>query len=255
MSARPLPESKSVDRAAFDHYLRTGERFTNEEWLTRECKFNPYHDEVGRFTSSPGVTVSYGDQAARMTAMRRADEWLRGSTGRPDPSPPKPAANAPPSANAPRPARQAATSPRTSNRAAPISPPVKNLLAQMTLREVDELQTRILNHPANTLDASPVGKYQIVRQTLRDLKVKLRLSDNMIFDSNLQDMLGMAELRSAGLQNYMDGKISASDFQFKIAKKWASVADPRTGRPRLSRQHLGTTTAQIAPLIQALRRR
>lgn len=54
-------EHKSIHRRVFDHYLRTGERLTNQEWLSRrETKFNPYHDERGRFTSPPGVTVSWG---------------------------------------------------------------------------------------------------------------------------------------------------------------------------------------------------
>lgn len=58
-NSRPLPAS--VHQRAFGHYLRTGERLTNGEWLSRyERKFNPYHDELGRFTSPPGVTVSWG---------------------------------------------------------------------------------------------------------------------------------------------------------------------------------------------------
>ena len=61
MAIRRLSDHKSVHQLAFDHYLRTGERLTSREWLARfERKFNPYHDEIGRFTSPPGVTVSYG---------------------------------------------------------------------------------------------------------------------------------------------------------------------------------------------------
>ncbi len=49
-------ERKSADRLAFEHYLRTGERLTAEEWTSRvECKFNPYHDpRNGQFTFAPG---------------------------------------------------------------------------------------------------------------------------------------------------------------------------------------------------------
>lgn len=50
-----------VHRQAFRHYLRTGHRLTNAEWrASQEQKFNPYHDARGRFTSPPGVTVSWG---------------------------------------------------------------------------------------------------------------------------------------------------------------------------------------------------
>lgn len=58
-----IDDRNSLDahRQAFTHYLRTGQRLTNEEWIARqERKFNPYHDERGRFTSPPGVTVSWG---------------------------------------------------------------------------------------------------------------------------------------------------------------------------------------------------
>lgn len=279
MSARALPELKSANRAAFDHYLRTGERLTSEEWLGRqEAKFNPYHDEFGRFTTATGAVGPQGE-AGFTTAVEKVREWFGAAPKKPAPAKPK---------SSPVPV------PTQVSRAAPVSPPIKNLLTQivrgegvsddvarrhgytssydvpfnygryarqakpltqMTLREIDQLQTRILNHPDNTHKASPVGRYQIVRKTLRELKAELRLGDDMIFDANLQDRLGMAELHRAGLQKYQEGKISASEFQLGIAKKWASVANPSTGRTRLPRQHLGTTTAQIAPFIQAIPRR
>lgn len=278
MSARTSPELKSANRAAFDHYLRTGERLTSEEWFGRqEAKLNPYHDELGRFTTATGAVGPQGE-ARFTTAVDRVREWF--GAGPKKPAPPKPKSSQ-------------ASAPTQVSRTAPVSPPVKNLLnqitngegvgddvarqhgylssydvpfnygrfaqqtkplTQMTLREIDELQTRILNHPENTLNASPVGRYQIVRSTLRDLKTRLRLNDNMIFDQNLQDRLGMARLEQAGLKDYVDGKISEQAFQRKLAGGWAFVADPATGRVRQG-QHLGTTTAQIIPLIRALRKK
>ena len=67
MSAALLPESKSVHRLAFEHYLRTGERLTSRQWRARhEQKFNPYHDQRGRFTTVNGATspVWHPDVAA-----------------------------------------------------------------------------------------------------------------------------------------------------------------------------------------------
>lgn len=62
MSLSPLIQNKSLHRLVFDHYLRTGEQLTEQEWLARQqSKFNPYHDELGRFSSPPGVTVSWGN--------------------------------------------------------------------------------------------------------------------------------------------------------------------------------------------------
>jgi hypothetical protein len=50
-----LPHTrKSPERAAFEHYLRFGKALTPDEWSARiERKFNPYHDERGRFTFGP----------------------------------------------------------------------------------------------------------------------------------------------------------------------------------------------------------
>ncbi|AEG49830.1 hypothetical protein Sphch_2169 [Sphingobium chlorophenolicum L-1] len=49
-------EKKSVERLAFEDYLRTGRRLSPQAWKQGiECKFNPYHDpRNGRFTFAPG---------------------------------------------------------------------------------------------------------------------------------------------------------------------------------------------------------
>ncbi|MBV1691609.1 hypothetical protein KRR38_29025 [Novosphingobium sp. G106] len=55
MADPELFERKSADRLAFEHYLRTGQRLTIAEWRRHiERKFNPYHDERGRFTFATG---------------------------------------------------------------------------------------------------------------------------------------------------------------------------------------------------------
>lgn len=50
------PETKSAERRAFEHYLRTGRRLAPPaSALAPERKFNPYHDpRNGRFTFAPG---------------------------------------------------------------------------------------------------------------------------------------------------------------------------------------------------------
>jgi hypothetical protein len=56
----PLTGSKSAERLAFEHYLRTGQRLSAEAWSEKfEHKFNPYHDpRDGRFTFAPGGPLS-----------------------------------------------------------------------------------------------------------------------------------------------------------------------------------------------------
>lgn len=68
MASQPSSEQKFANRLAFDHYLRTGEQLTTAQWLERiEKKFNPNHDELGRFTSAFGAVVpGQGSEVARM---------------------------------------------------------------------------------------------------------------------------------------------------------------------------------------------
>lgn len=71
-------DPKSPERAAFEHYLRSGEVLTPDEWVLRfERKFNPNHDERGRFTFAIGA-VGLGQGSA---GNRRAPS-LRPSAGR-----------------------------------------------------------------------------------------------------------------------------------------------------------------------------
>ena len=43
-------------------------------------------------------------------------------------------------------------------------------LTKMTLKQIDNLQTKMLKHPKNYMNSSAVGRYQIVRTTLRSIK-------------------------------------------------------------------------------------
>lgn len=126
-----LPERKSVHELAFEHYLRTGERLTNmtnTEWLARyEARFNPYHDEIGRFTSPPGASVSWWSHAPRLAA--------RPPAGRSRPGQPQardPARRAVIAEGGLRAAQQAMdTMRRAQIRAAPVRPPLTALLSHI----------------------------------------------------------------------------------------------------------------------------
>jgi len=68
MSRLPA-ERKSANLLAFEHYLRTGERLTADEFVRRhQVKFNPYHDELGRFTWAPGNGPGGAGLASRPAA-------------------------------------------------------------------------------------------------------------------------------------------------------------------------------------------
>lgn len=96
-------------------------------------------------------------------------------------------------------------------------------LESMTLDQIDQLQTRMLSHPDNKWDSSAVGRYQIIRTTLRDLRRDLGLSGDEKFDRRMQDQLGMALLEKRGLSAWQAGRMSDAEFINSLAKEWASL--------------------------------
>lgn len=95
-------------------------------------------------------------------------------------------------------------------------------LTMMTLKEVLELQKKMLADPNNTKNSSAVGRYQITSQTLRDFMGQLGLSSDTIFDKATQDRIAQAIIRSTGgdadkLRGRWAGLNKASDSQIKMA--------------------------------------
>lgn len=95
-------------------------------------------------------------------------------------------------------------------------------LTMMTLREVMELQKKMLAHPDNTFNSSAVGRYQITRQTLQDFMGRMGLAEDTIFTPELQDRIANEIIRTTGgsiekLRGRWEGLQSASDEQISTA--------------------------------------
>ena len=77
-------------------------------------------------------------------------------------------------------------------------------LTGKTLDEIDALQTGMLSNPENRrkygngLGSSAIGRYQIVRKTLRGLRKKLRLGGDELYDQKMQDRLAAELARARG---------------------------------------------------------
>jgi len=118
-------------------------------------------------------------------------------------------------------------------------------LTEMTIGEVKQLQHQMLSNQAgNKLQSSAVGKYQLIRATLVEQQKELGLSDDIKFDAATQELFGLSLLEKRGYREWTEGKISDYQFQKNLAKEWASVADPDTGKSHYG-QGVGTTDAQI----------
>lgn len=124
-------------------------------------------------------------------------------------------------------------------------------LSQMTVREVKRLQADMLRNPNNKMNSSAVGKYQIVGTTLRSLQQDMGFKDDDLFDSKMQDSMATQLLKRRGLDQYKTGSLSSTDFQGRLSKEWASVANPNTGASYYG-QATGSSTSAMQAAITGL---
>lgn len=83
-------------------------------------------------------------------------------------------------------------------------------LTGKTLDEIDQIQSGMLKHPNNRWNSSAIGRYQIVRKTLRGLRRQLGLTGAEKYDEAMQDRLATALMvqrgrNPAGLRNEWEG--------------------------------------------------
>lgn len=123
-------------------------------------------------------------------------------------------------------------------------------LTRMSLDDVDALQTEMLKHPNNKFNSSALGRYQIIRTTLRSLKDELGLDGSETFTPELQDRLAQALLERRGLSRYKSGEISSKQFLNNLAKEWASLPKSN-GRGAYAGQRAATDTSSVLNALQA----
>jgi|TARA_R100001463_G_scaffold48610_4_gene97899 hypothetical protein len=111
------------------------------------------------------------------------------------------------------------------------------------------------------IGTSASGKYQITRDTLfgkggtannpkaGSIAKELGFDADTFFDADTQEKIGLALLNRRGYQDFLDGLISKSNFQEKLSREFASVADPTSGLSRYKNQPVGTTQEMIFPIL------
>jgi muramidase (phage lysozyme) len=124
-------------------------------------------------------------------------------------------------------------------------------LSQMTIGEVKQLQKEMLANPANKMNSSAAGKYQIVGTTLRSLQKDMGVGDDALFDGKMQDSMATELLKRRGLNSFQSGNMGAGQFQSNLSKEWASIANPNTGRSYYG-QATGTSSQAIQTAMKGL---
>lgn len=127
-------------------------------------------------------------------------------------------------------------------------------LVGMTLSQIDALQTRMLQHKENVWNSSALGRYQIVRTTLRAIRKTLNLTGAEKFDADMQDRMACFLLGQRGIDKYLAGRLSEDTLMLNLAKEWASLPTPQGGG-YYSGQRSGAKPEQVRAVLAHVRRR
>lgn len=120
---------------------------------------------------------------------------------------------------------------------------------KMTINEVLAYQDQYVRDGAKS---SAVGRYQIIRGTMRGLVEDMGLSGNEMFDPAMQDKMATRLLEQRGLDAYREGRMSETQFMNNVAKEWASMPKAN-GRGHYDGDGLNKVGVDTAPVLAAIR--
>ena len=99
-------------------------------------------------------------------------------------------------------------------------------LTGMSINDVRTLQKEML---AQGFDATPVGRYQVVTDTMDYLVKKMNLTGDEIFNADLQDRMAITLLKRRGVDAYLSGDMGENKFMWHLSREWASFPKDHTG--------------------------
>ena len=105
-------------------------------------------------------------------------------------------------------------------------------VTKLSLAEVQELQC---TQYKKAVKSSATGRYQFMYATLRGLIAELKLNaKTQKLDSDLQDRLAYHLLKRRGIDQWIAGKLTNTQFALRLAQEWASLpvlsCTPRKGK-------------------------
>jgi len=99
-------------------------------------------------------------------------------------------------------------------------------LTDMTLDQVRQLQQRLVAERGG----SPVGRYQIIDDTLDDLIARMGLSGHERLTPELQDRMGLLLARDAGFDAWRAGRLTDAGFAHNLSRIWAGLPADASNR-------------------------
>lgn len=127
-------------------------------------------------------------------------------------------------------------------------------LVNMTLKQIDDLQGKMLSHPKNKWNSSALGRYQVVRTTLRKIKSTLKLSNELKFDKDMQDRMACYLLGIRGIDKYLSGRLSEETIINNLAKEWASLPTTKD-KGYYGGQHAAVTSNRVREALHEVKKR
>lgn len=127
-------------------------------------------------------------------------------------------------------------------------------LVSMTLDQIEALQTRMLRHPKNKLKSSALGRYQIIRTTLRTMRQQLGLTGREKFDAEMQDRLACYLLGQRGIDKWLAGRLKLDTLIGNLAQEWASIPKPN-GKGHYAGQNAGVSVSMVKAALAEVSRR
>ncbi|EXL09137.1 membrane protein [Aquamicrobium defluvii] len=127
-------------------------------------------------------------------------------------------------------------------------------LVKMTLKQVDDLQGKMLAHPKNKWNSSAVGRYQIVRTTRRNIQKALSIPSSALFDRDMQDRMGCYLLGQRGIDKWLAGRLKLESLLDNLAREWASLPTSK-GKGYYSGQNASVSVMQVTAALSEVKRR
>jgi muramidase (phage lysozyme) len=132
-----------------------------------------------------------------------------------------------------------------------FTPPGAKKITDMTLTEVRQLQDEMLRRGSN----SPVGKYQMTKDTLAQFAPALKLSGSEKFTPDVQDRLAREILHERGYDDFLQGAITASQLQARLAARWDGLSDldghPHSDRRKTAKRSPNVSNEDVQAAIKA----
>ena len=127
-------------------------------------------------------------------------------------------------------------------------------LVDMTLDQIERLQTKMLENPKNKWNSSALGRYQIIQTTMREIVETRNFSRSRLFNERMQDEMACFLLGKRGIDKWLKGMLPLENLMVALAQEWASLPTP-SGNGYYDNQNAAVSPQKVIDTLMAVRSR